>query len=152
MGTWLGPFNSGAIAEATHTWNAAGDYTVKVKAKDDLGMESGWSNSITVHIESSPYIEIGEVTGGFGSVTAVVKNTGAGEASNVAWSISLDGGLILLERETTGTLTKIQPGFSPQIKIGFLLGIGKVTITVTADEVEKTVSAFFLGPFVFIKK
>ena len=152
MGTWLGPYDSGAIAEATHTWNAAGDYTVKVKAKDLLDMESGWSSSITVHIESSPRIEIGEITGGFGSVTAEVKNTGAGEASDVAWSISLDGGFVLLGRETTGTLTKIQPGFSPQIKTGFLLGIGALTITVTADEVEKTVSAFLLGPFVLIKK
>jgi len=152
MGTWLGPFDSGAIAEATHTWNASGDYTVKVKAKDDLGMESGWSDPITVHVEASSHIEIGEITGGFGSVTAEVKNTGAGEASNVPWSISLKDGLVLLGRETTGTLTKIQPGFSPQIKTGFLLGIGKVTITVTADEVEKTVSAFLLGPLVLVKK
>jgi hypothetical protein len=152
MGTWLGPYDSGAIAEATHTWNAAGDYTVKVKAKDLLDMESGWSSSITVHIESSPNIEIGEITGGFGSVTAEVKNTGAGEADDVAWSISLDGGLVLLGRETTGTLTKIQPGFSPQIKTGFLLGIGMVTITVTADVAEKTISAFLLGPFVIVKK
>ncbi len=83
------------------------------------------------------YIEIGEITGGFGSVTAEVKNTGAGEASNVAWSITLKGGLILLGRETNGTITKIQPGFSPQIQTGFLLGIGTITITVTADDSGK---------------
>jgi hypothetical protein len=152
MGTWLGPFDSGAIAAATHIWNAAGDYTVKVKAKDVLDMESGWSIPITVHVETSPHIEIDAITGGFGSVTAEVKNTGAGDATNVPWSISLKGGLVLLGRETTGTLTKILPGFSPQIKTGFLLGIGALTITVTADEVEKTVSAFLLGPFVIVKK
>jgi hypothetical protein len=152
MGTWLGPFDSGVIVEATHTWTAAGNYTVKVKAKDDLDMESGWSDPITVHIEASSHIEIGEITGGLGSVTTKVKNTGAGETSDVPWSILLDGGLVLLGRKTTGTLTKIQPGFSPQIKTGFLLGIGKVTITVTADDVEKTVSAFILGPLVLVKK
>jgi hypothetical protein len=152
MGTWLGPFDSGVIAEATHTWNAAGDYTVKVKAKDVLDLESGWSDPITVHVETSPHIEIGAIVGGFGSVTVEVKNTGAGEASNVPWSISLKGGLVLLGRETTGTLTKILPGFSPQIKTRFLLGIGALTITVTAAEVEKTVSVFLLGPFVIVKK
>jgi hypothetical protein len=152
MGTWLGPYDSGVIVEATHTWIAAGNYTVKVKAKDDLDMESGWSDPITVHVEASSHVEIGEITGGFGSVTAKVKNTGAGEASNVPWSISLTGGLVLSRRETTGTLTKIQPGFYPQIKTGFLFGIGKVTITVTADVAEKTASAFLLGPLVIIKK
>jgi hypothetical protein len=151
MGTWLGPFDSGAVAEAIHIWIAVGDYTVKVKAKDILGVESGWSPSINVHIESSPVIEIGAITGGFGSVTAEVKNTGAGEASNVTWSINLEGGLVLLGRETTGMITKIQPGFSPQIQTGFLLGIGKVTITVTVGSAEKTSSAFLLGPFVLIK-
>jgi len=149
--TWLGPFDSGVVATASHTWGAAGGYPVKVKAKDFLGMESGWSDPITVHIEMSPHIEIGNVTGGFG-ITAEIKNTGAGEASDVAWSILLDGGLVLLKRETTGTLTEIQPGFSLPIQTGFLLGIGRLAIIVTADEVEKTVSAFLLGPLVIVKK
>jgi len=150
--TWLGPFDSGAVAEATHTWTAAGDYVVKVKAKDVLDMESAWSDPITVHIEMSPPVEIDEITGGFGRVTAGVKNTGAGEASNVSWSMTLEGGLVFLGRETTGTITKIQPGLSTQIQTRFLLGIGKITITVTADVAEKSVSAFLLGPLVIIKK
>ena len=148
---WLGPYTSGAVAEATHSWVAAGDYLVKVKAKDILGAESGWSNSITVHIETSPQIVVGEITGGFG-VTAKVNNTGAGVATNVNWSISLSGGFVLLGRETTGTITVIQPGFSPQIKTGFVFGIGKLSITVTADTAEKTVSGFLLGPLVLVKQ
>ncbi len=151
MGTWLGPFDSGASAVATHNWSAADDYTVKVKAKDEFGIESGWSDSITVHIQDSPRIEIGVITGGFG-ITAKVTNTGAGEAVDVHWSIALEGGLVLLGRQTTGTITKIQPGFSPQIQTGFLLGLGRVTIMVTADTAEKTVSGFLLGPFVLIKQ
>ncbi len=151
MGTWLGPFDSGALAVATYVWGAAGDYTVKVKAKDSTGIESGWSDSIIVHISDSPQIEIGEITGGFG-IIAKVTNTGAGEAVNVNWSISLEGGLVLLGRQTTGKILKIQPGFSPQIQTGFLLGLGKVTIMVTADAAEKTVSGFLLGPFVHIQK
>ncbi|KYK21092.1 hypothetical protein AYK25_03690 [Thermoplasmatales archaeon SM1-50] len=147
---WLGPFDSGVPIETLHSWNMAGTYTVKVKAKDTLGLESGWSVPLTVQIDDSPHLEIGEITGGFG-VTARVVNTGVVEASNVAWSISLTDGVVLFGRNTTGTLTKIQPGFSPQIRTGFLFGIGKITIIVTADTAEKTVSAVLLGPFVFIQ-
>lgn len=151
LGPWLGPYPSGAVATANHTWTLAGDYLVKVKAKDDHGGESGWSDPLAVHIKVSSHIEIGEITGGFG-VTAEVKNTGAGDASNVSWSITIDGGLVLLGRETTGTISQIQPGFGPQIKTGVLFGIGRLTITVTADVAEKTAVAFLLGPFVIIKK
>lgn len=148
---WLGPFNSGAAAEAWHRWETAGSYNVEVKAKDTLGLESGWSPSLTVQIDDSPHLEIGEITGGIG-VTASVTNTGVIEASGVAWSISLDGGLIPFGRVTTGTFSKIQPGFSPQIRTGFLFGLGRVTITVTADVSEKTVSAMVLGPFVLLSQ
>jgi hypothetical protein len=151
MGTWLGPFDSGVPAQATHSWNASGDYTVKVKAKDVEGAESGWSDSITVHIDDSPHIEVGEITSGFGSVIVQIKNTGAGDAVNVVWSITIKGGLVLLGRQSTGTILKILPGFSPQVQTGFLLGLGKVTINVTADMAEKTVSAFLLGPFVILQ-
>jgi hypothetical protein len=152
MGSWLGPFDSGSPAQASHNWSMAGDYLVKVKAKDVGGSESGWSDSITVHIEDSPHVEIGEITRGFGSVSVQIKNTGGGDAVNVAWSISLQGGLVLLGRQTTGTILKILPGFTPQIQTGFLFGLGKVTINVTADTAEKTASAFLLGPFVIIQQ
>jgi hypothetical protein len=39
---WLGPFNSGASASATHEWAEEGTYTIKVKAKDTYGVESDW--------------------------------------------------------------------------------------------------------------
>jgi len=148
---WLGPYDSGAVATATHAWVAEGDYLVKVKAKDTNGMESGWSTPIMVHILSGPVIAIGNITGGFG-VTATVNNKGAGPATNVNWSISLTGGLILLGRHTTGMLSTIPPGFSPEIQSGFILGIGSISITVAVGGVEKTAQGFLIGPFVLIKK
>jgi hypothetical protein len=150
--SWLGPFDSGAVATATHFWSVAGNYTVKVKAKDVLGMESAWSGPITVHIEMSLPVEIGEVTGGFGRVTAEVKNTGTDELSNISWSILLDDGLVLLGRDTSGSITEIQPGLSTQIQTRFLFCFGKITIMVTADVAKKTISAFLFGPLVIIKK
>jgi hypothetical protein len=152
LGPWLGPFDSGAVAEATHVWNAAGNYTVEVKAKDVLGMESGWSGPISVHIESSPLIEIGTITSGFGRVSAEVHNIGTDEALNISWSFTLGDGIVFLGRQSTGTIAVIDPGNTLPIHTKFLFGFGRTTISVIAGDAEKTVSAFLLGPFVVIKK
>ncbi|UCF50427.1 MAG: right-handed parallel beta-helix repeat-containing protein [Thermoplasmatales archaeon] len=40
---WLGPFSSDTWQSASHTWAERGEYTVKIKAKDITGLESGWS-------------------------------------------------------------------------------------------------------------
>ena len=43
---WIGPFDSGEIAEASHTWNDRGNYEIKVKAKDIHGVQSEWSDPL----------------------------------------------------------------------------------------------------------
>jgi hypothetical protein len=147
---WFGPYTSGTTTEATYSWANAGDYLVKVKAKDTVGVESGWSPPLMVHLEAGPIIEIGNITGGFG-ITTTVNNKGAGIAKNVNWSITLTGGLVLLGHHTTGSFSVIQPGFSPKIHSSFVFGIGSLTITVTAASTQNEAKAFLLGPFVLIK-
>jgi len=44
---WLGPYDSGEICEASHTWEE-GNYEVRVKAKDIHGFESKWSDPLPV--------------------------------------------------------------------------------------------------------
>ena len=44
---WLGPYNSGATINTTHTWGK-GSYSIKVKSKDTYGAESAWSDPLTV--------------------------------------------------------------------------------------------------------
>jgi len=39
---WLGPFESGGVVTANHTWEKEGSYNVKVKAKNEFGPESDW--------------------------------------------------------------------------------------------------------------
>ncbi len=46
--SWLGPFNSGATATATHSWTEQGSYQIKVKAKDTFGAESDWSDPMPI--------------------------------------------------------------------------------------------------------
>ncbi len=45
---WIGPYNSGEEVTATHTWEKKGDYQIRVKAKDEHGVQSEWSNPLTV--------------------------------------------------------------------------------------------------------
>jgi parallel beta-helix repeat protein len=39
---WIGPYTSGEAVTQSHTWMKKGDYTIKAKAKDNNGNESGW--------------------------------------------------------------------------------------------------------------
>jgi carboxypeptidase T len=49
---WLGPFESGQEATASHQWSSPSTFQVKVKAKDPSSEESQWSNPVYVHILS----------------------------------------------------------------------------------------------------
>ena len=150
IGDWLGPYASGETVSLKHTWSLVGEYSITVKAKDAEGLESSWSEASTMSIVALPRIEIGEVTASFGSLSAEIKNVGAGDASDVDWSISLQGGLVLLGRDSTGTFAKIVPGFAPKAKTGFVFGFGSVDILISAGDIEKTATARLIGPF-FLK-
>jgi len=50
---WIGPFDSGAKAEAIHSWSSKGSYNVRVKAKDTADHESSWSDPLLVSIPKS---------------------------------------------------------------------------------------------------
>jgi hypothetical protein len=52
ISNWEGPYNSGEIVNASHTWSQKGTYLIKVKAKDQFE-ESEWSDSTTINIMKS---------------------------------------------------------------------------------------------------
>ena len=130
---WLGPYDSGDVVLAHHTWTGAGTYEVKVKAKDIYSHESSWSDPKTTHIVNKATLEIGNITGGLFKVNAVIKNTGGVDALAVNWSITLDGGFILSGKETSGKITGISAGGEVAISSGFIFGFGKTVITVSAE-------------------
>jgi hypothetical protein len=55
ISNWTGPFNSGDLVEEKHKWTEKGTYEIKVKVKDELGAETGWSEPITVKISFARY-------------------------------------------------------------------------------------------------
>jgi len=47
---WVGPYASGQTGEASHAWAELGEYVIKVMAKDEYGVQSGWSESAFILI------------------------------------------------------------------------------------------------------
>ncbi|PNX52450.1 MAG: hypothetical protein BV458_09540, partial [Thermoplasmata archaeon M9B2D] len=65
------------------------------------------------------------------------------------WSIKLTGGLIILGKETTGTIASLAAGGEETITSSLILGLGATTITVTAGPATKNQAATVL--LIFIK-
>lgn len=61
---WNGPYNSGQTAEMSHIWMQKGDYTLRVKAKDDPnndgdpsdGLETAWSEPFSITMPKAQFI------------------------------------------------------------------------------------------------
>jgi len=54
---WIGPFESGELCKANHTWNKLGEYQIRVKAKDNHGTQSEWSDPLSVSMPMSKSID-----------------------------------------------------------------------------------------------
>ncbi len=146
---WIGPYDSGATCEVSHSWTEPGDYEIQVKARDIYGGTSDWSEPLMVNIKL-PIIEIGGITSGLLKVKAVIKNTGTAEATGVQWNIKLSGDFILFGGNTSGNNLDISAGKEETVKSSLIFGLGNVEIIVTAEEAEQTATAFILGPFVIM--
>ncbi|UCF49057.1 MAG: PKD domain-containing protein [Thermoplasmatales archaeon] len=133
---WVGPYASGEEVTVNHTWLEHGVYEIKAKAKDILGLSSGWSESFFIDIVKGPEIEIDSIKGGLFRVSAQIKNIGGLEAVNVSWKITLEGGAIL-GKETTGVLNIPVDG-KISINSNFIFGFGPTKLTITADIPESS--------------
>jgi PKD repeat protein len=154
--TWAWDFGDGATATVqnpTHTYASAGTYTVTLTVTDSAQDTATDTATVTVtESQSLPVLEIENITGGLGVKTSV-KNTGVIDATKVVWTINLDGNMIFLGKESTGTIPGIAVDANRAIKAGFILGFGKtnIDISVTCDEgvsAAEHASGFVFGPFV----
>jgi PKD repeat protein len=143
---WIfGDGTTSSEVRPSHTYDAVGEYTVTVTVTDNN--DNSKSDSATVTVEegesSIEPVEIKEVSGGFG-VKAVIDS---GD-NNVDWTITVDG-TVFIGGEAEGS---IDANVEETVKLPFSLGIGRVDITVTANDVVEERSAFMLGPFVLSVK
>jgi hypothetical protein len=104
-----------------------------------------------------PVLEIGEITGGIGKVSAVIKNVGEADATDVDWNISVTGGLIgRINIDTGATIASLAIGEETTVTTeGFILGLGSLDIDVVAScakavptTVEKTATGKVLLFFI----
>ena len=142
---WIGPFPEGMVVQIPHTWAEPGTYSIRARAKPiGEGTESVWSTADIIIAAPLPQIAI-TITGGFG-INVKIKNVGETDITNLPWSISIEGGLILLGQETSGSMD-LAVG-EEKTAHAFILGIGRTTITATVDTIEETATGFVL--FLFI--
>jgi hypothetical protein len=82
---------------------------------------------------AQPVIEITSVTAGLG-ISAVIENTGDAAATDVAWTLSVTGGILnLINVAKSGTIPNLDPGASETITSGLFFGLGSIQIAITAD-------------------
>jgi len=54
---WIGPYESSEEVIASHTWDKRGDFAIRVKAKDEHGAESEWSDSLIVSMPKNRFLK-----------------------------------------------------------------------------------------------
>jgi len=133
---------SGVVDAQDHSADISGPYVVWTDTR---------AGNKAVYFEqagaATPVIEVTSLSGGFG-VSAVITNVGGAEGTNIPWSITLEGGLMLLGAEKSGEIASIAPEETVTISTGFILGLGGVDITVSAGGTQKTSSGLVILPFV----
>lgn len=130
---WIGPYTSNETITVSHAWFEGGFLSIKAKAKNAIGSEGGWSvpHDITI---LAPNLEVGEVQGGFLRASAVIKNIGGADATDVEWEIIFNNGLIILGKRTEGTIDIIPVGGEVTVESKIVVGFGSTRCYVNAEE------------------
>ena len=103
------------------------------------------SDGIAIKIGPFPHLDI-EIKGGLG-IKAKITNSGLGDATQLPFNLSVNGGILGLINETkNGTIDLLAGNYKSFL--GLYMRLGKVTFIVKVAEKEKTVTAVLLGPFV----
>lgn len=89
---------------------------------------------------------IGNISTSFGKILVEVKNIGDETATDIGWSIVVQGGQFgFINTNTSDNIDNIGAGETNMIETDFLFGLGDISIRITVDSIGKTVdgSIFF---------
>jgi glucose/arabinose dehydrogenase len=106
-------------------------------------------NSSKTNNASSSEVIIGNITTSLGKIVIEVINIGNENATNVDWSIMVNGGQFgFINSETSNVIDTINPGESVSIETDFLFGFGDISINITIEsigrKVEGSIFLFFI--------
>lgn len=123
-------------------YEAEGTYSVTLTVKDQTGETATDTSQITVLVpeeteEEESEVQITNVNSGL-TISAIIKST----SEPVTWSIETEG-IILLGGEAQG---EIPIDTSQKVKLPLTFGLGRVAITITANDLTKHYTALMLGP------
>jgi len=151
---WTDFYDSGVTVYASHIWTEPEKYNITVKAKDVYGIESAWSDPKTIYIVDKAILEIGNITGGIGKISIVIKNIGSVDAIGVDWNLTLNGGLIIIGRQKTGRRGHLPAQSEISVSSDLIIGFGNTVVNVYAEIPEssaaKEQNAFVLLFFIKI--
>lgn len=145
--TWAWQFGDGQVSpdqNPTHAYGEVEDYTATLTVTDSA--KATVTDNATVTINKIPLSIIG-CKGGKG-INATIQNTGSDiNITDIHWTITLTGGFILKGKSNAGNFTLLGPG-QKGYATDAPMGIGRVTIQVTAGAEAKTYHGFVLLKFV----
>ena len=96
-------------------------------------------------------LEIGKVTGGFARINAEILNIGDSDISNVEWSTSISGGFIGgITKANSGIISLLLSNDAEVVSSAPIIGFGRITIHITANDIDKTVNGFIFLFFIKI--
>ena len=123
---------SGSFSYATD-----GVYNIRARAKDINDRVSGWSPSHSITIYALPTLEIRAITAKIGHAKITIKNNGKVNVPLCNWSISIENGMVLLGKQTTGSFQNLDVGQTTSLQSNLVFGYGKPTITVKLETQEQ---------------
>jgi len=150
-------FGNGDFSEEQnpeYAYDETGIYDLILTVADSQGLKEVAVDETTATIESPGELEIGEITGALLRVNAEIKNIDDNEATDVEWSISVNGGILgLINVSVSNIFDSIGPNSSEIVYASPIFGIGKIDITVIAsayclDPIEKKATGLVIGPFI----
>jgi hypothetical protein len=116
-------------------------------------IDSNWALGAIVEGQGLAQIALANIKGPIG-IKADVQNTGDVDATNVAWTMTVKGGILgRVNKSATGSDTLLAAHATLPISVPLFIGFGKINIVITAkasnaQEVTATKTAFLLGPIV----
>lgn len=119
----------------SHTYANNGLYTVTLAVTDSA--QNTVQDSTTANITGylpKPALALTTITGGTGTVSAVIKNTGDGAATNVQWTIKVTGGIFhRINKTFSDSIATLAAGANQTIvTTGKLFGLGPIAVDVSA--------------------
>jgi len=130
---WIGPFEPGTIGNCSYAWMNEGVFQVRAKAKDEVGSESSWTTAHAIAVHRLPVLAIQGLASTVGKLYVNIRNVGTMNVTDLNWSITFTGGIILLGRHASGTDGKLDVKNAIDLESKFILGFGKPTINIRLE-------------------